>query len=324
MQWTYLKTLVLGATLAIATNAAFAADPVTIHFGRQTAAEDNLWLMIAKPELSTNLNKAYKIEWNQFRASDVAFKAFEAGQVDLVSTSINAAITAAAAGVDFKLVASLSRESQNGANTKFPVKLDGPKTIADLKGKIIGIVGQRSSVQLWAREAVRTGGLDPDKDVLWAVIPFPAVADAVRVGTITTGGIPDLFATGELAKGDLRVLFTSKTGIPFDEELIGVLAAPDFIKKQPAAVRAFLADLKATTQYFLAHLQESRQALLDAKLVLLPPAVYLALPEYVRDPELRPNLENLTKQQDVLVSSGFVEKKIDLTKVVDTSFLPAP
>jgi hypothetical protein len=71
-------------------------------------------------------------------------------------------------------------------------------------------------------------------------------------------------------------------------------------------------------------LQESRQALLDAKLVLLPPAVYLALPEYVRDPELRPNLENLTKQQDVLVSSGFVEKKIDLTKVVDTSFLPAP
>jgi ABC-type nitrate/sulfonate/bicarbonate transport system substrate-binding protein len=171
---------------------------------------------------------------------------------------------------------------------------------------------------------VRTGGLDPDKDVLWAVIPFPAVADAVRVGTITTGGIPDLFATGELAKGDLRVLFTSKTGIPFDEELIGVLAAPDFIKKQPAAVRAFLADLKATTQYFLAHLQESRQALLDAKLVLLPPAVYLALPEYVRDPELRPNLENLTKQQDVLVSSGFVEKKIDLTKVVDTSFLPAP
>ncbi len=232
-------------------------------------------------------------------------------------------MAAAAAGVDFKVIASLSRESQNGANTKFPVKLDGPKTIADLKGKIIGIVGQRSGVQLWAREAVRTGGLDPDKDVLWAVVPFPAVADAIRTGTITTGGIPDLFATGELAKGDLRTLFTSKTGIPFDEELIIMLASPSFLKKQPDAVRGFLADLRATTDYFLAHLHESRQALLDAKLVLLPPDVYFKLPEYVRDPSLKPSVDLLTKQQEVLIRSGYQDKKLDIAAIVDASYLPA-
>jgi ABC-type nitrate/sulfonate/bicarbonate transport system substrate-binding protein len=316
-----LKVAVGCALILLTASAAF-ADQVTIRFGRQTAAEDNLWLMIAKPALSVQLGKSYKVEWTQFRASDVAFKAYDSGQLDLVSTSANAAIAAAAAGVDFKIIASLSRESQNGANTKFPVRIDGPKTIADLKGKIIGIVGQRSGVQLWAREAIRTGGLDPDKDVLWAVVPFPAVADAIRAGTIATGGIPDLFATGELAKGDLRTLFTSKTGMPFDEELIVVLANPNFLKKEPAATRAFLADLKATTDYFLAHLHESRQALLDAKLVLLPPAVYFGLPEYVREPSLKPSVETLEKQQDVLIRSGFQDKKLDLATVVDTSYLP--
>ncbi len=316
--------MVAGCALSFLTAAtAMAADPVTIRFGRQTAAEDNLWLMIAKPDLSANLGKSYKVDWTQFRASDVSLKAFDAGTVDLISTSAAGAMAAAAAGVDFKVIASLSRESQNGANTKFPVKLDGPKTIADLKGKIIGIVGQRSGVQLWAREAVRTGGLDPDKDVLWAVVPFPAVADAIRTGTITTGGIPDLFATGELAKGDLRTLFTSKTGIPFDEELIIMLASPSFLKKQPDAVRGFLADLRATTDYFLAHLHESRQALLDAKLVLLPPDVYFKLPEYVRDPSLKPSVDLLTKQQEVLIRSGYQDKKLDIAAIVDASYLPA-
>jgi hypothetical protein len=42
----------------------------------------------------------------------------------------------------------------------------------------------------------------------------------------------------------------------------------------------------------------------------------------VRDPGLRPNIENMTKQQDVLVSSGFQEKPADLKAVVDPSYLP--
>ncbi len=77
--------MVAGCALSFLTAAtAMAADPVTIRFGRQTAAEDNLWLMIAKPDLSANLRKSYKVDWTQFRASDVSLKAFDAGTVDLI------------------------------------------------------------------------------------------------------------------------------------------------------------------------------------------------------------------------------------------------
>jgi len=299
-----------------------AQDVATIRFGRQTAAEDNLWLMIAKPDLAPNLGKAYKIAWSQFRASDAAFKAIEAGQVDMVSTAANAAIAAVTGGLELKLIASVSRESARGAKTQFLVKKDGgPKTIAELKGKILGIIGYRSGVELWAREALRTGGLNPDRDINWAVIPFPAVGDAIRTGKIDSGGVPDVFAMGEIAKGDLVSLFTSKTGMPFDEELIVVMARPEFLAKNSAATRAFLSDLASTTKFLMANPQQARQILLDAKLVALPPQVYFSIPEYVRDLDVRPSLEMLRKQQDVLVSSGFVEKRIDLNKVVDVSYL---
>ena len=311
------------ATLALA-DVAIAQSVPTIRFGRQTAAEDNVWLMIAKPDLTPNLNKSYKIEWNQFRASDVAFKAYQGGQIDMLTTACNSVITAASKEVEIKVVASASRETQAGARTQYLSKKDGgPGSIADLKGKIVGIVGHRTATELWARMALKSGGLDPDKDVQWAVVPFASVGDAVRADRIAVGAVPDLFAPTQLAKGDLKILFSSKTGMPFDEELICVSANPAFIAKNAAAVRGFLADLTTATTYLTTNRDAARKALLEAKLVQLPPDIFLSSPEYVRDPNLRIDLGNFAKQQDALVSAGFIDKKIDLAKLVDLSLLPA-
>ena len=314
--------LALIVVAALAGIAPCEAQP-TIRFGRQTAAEDNIWLMLAKPELTPNLGKAYKIEWTQFRASDIAFQAYQSGQVDLFTTNCNSVIAAFGKGVDVRLIASVSRETEKGAKTEYLVKKDGgPANIAALKGQTIGIVGHRSGTELWARMALRTAGLDPDKDVTFAVVPFPAVGDAIRAGRIASGASVDVFAGAELAKGDLKVLFSSKTGMPFDEELIVVNGNPGFLEKNGDAVRGFLADVKTATKYLTENRQAARQALLDAKLVALPPPIYFAAPEYERDPGLKPDMGALSKQQDALLSAGFVEAKADLTKLVDTRFLP--
>ena len=314
--------LVAAALIAAAVGAA-AQDIPTIRLGRQTAAEENLWLMLAKPELAPQLGKTYKIEWSQWRASDMAFKAYEANEIDIATTSANATIVAASKGLDFKIIASISRESDKGAKTYFLVRADSSGKIADIKGGTVGIVGYRTSIELWAREGLKSGGLNPDRDVKWAVVPFAAMAESIRANKIATGGIPEMFAKGETAKGDLNVLFTSKTGVPFDEELIAMIANPAFLKKHPAAVKAFMADLVQVTKVYMSDIKAGRQAILDAKLVQLPPAVYLNTAEYVRDPQLKPSVDILTKMQDNLVASGFQEKKTDITKLVDLSFVPS-
>lgn len=303
------------------TTAAFAQDLPTIRFGRQTAAEDNLLLMMVKPELAPNLGKAYKIEYTQFRASDIALKAFETNSVDLMTTSVYSAIAARARGIDLKLIASIARESSNGAKTNYIARTDGPKSVADLKGKTIGILGYRTATELYARVALQGAGLNPDRDVQWALVPFSAVPEAVRSGKVDAGGVVDLFWGADKDKGDLKVLFTSKTGIPYDEELIAIAAQPAFLAKNGAAVRAFLSDLTLVTTHFLQDVKGTRQILLDAKMVALPPAIYMAAPEYVKDPTLRLNVEVLEKQVDVLIAAGFIDKKVDVRALVDTSYL---
>lgn len=319
----FIGTVILVAATSI-NPPAIAQEPVTLKMGRANAAEENYWLMQARPDITPNQGKRYKLDVTAFRASDATFRAFEAGQIDGGSASANAVITAASKGLDLRVVASLSLEANGGSVTQYMVKSDAPiNSIADLKGKTVGIVGYRSSIELWARAALAKGGLNPDKDVNWAVVPFPAMGAAVRSGKVDVAGMPQVFSEPEAAKGGLRTLFTSKTGVPFDEELILIIMRPEIMKKHPEAVRAFLADLSTATKWYLKNTREAKQALIDKKIVGIAPEAYFKLPDYKRNPSARPNIKALEQMQEMLVEYKFLEKKVDLSKVVDLSLSPA-
>jgi ABC-type nitrate/sulfonate/bicarbonate transport system substrate-binding protein len=278
--------------------------------------------MKAKPEVTPNQGKAYTLDYTLFRGTDTRFKAYEAGELDLITASGSSALVAASQGLEFKAVASLSRESSKGFHTQYFVKADSPiRTVADLKGKIIGNNAARSSIELWARLALIQAGLNPDRDVTWAVLPFPAQGEALRAGKIDIGAFPQPFAAAEIKKGGVRKLFTSKDAVPFDEELIVIMAHPQFIAKHAAVLRTFLADLKAATRYYLDKPQEARQALIDAKLVRIPAEIYLGMEDNYRVPTLEIDIEALGKIQEVLLQHGYQKNKIDPRSFVDLSYL---
>ena len=47
-----------------------AADPVKIRIGHGPSAEDNLWLMKTRPDLSPNQGSAYALDFALFRGSE--------------------------------------------------------------------------------------------------------------------------------------------------------------------------------------------------------------------------------------------------------------
>ena len=292
------------AIAALAWSCHAVAQPVTLKLGRANAAEEGYWLMEAKPDVTPNQGKVYNLDITPFRASDATFRAFEAGQIDGGTASANAVLTAASKGLDLRVVASVSMEASGGAVTQYMVKDDAPiKTIGDLKGKTVGIVGYRSSIELWARAAIAKGGLNPDKDVSWAVVPFPAMGAVSQCEQEAVEAEADHGDHHERGQRP-RVLERS-------------------LKKHPQAVRAFLADLATATKWYIAHPREAKQALIDKKIVGIAPEAYFKLPDYKRDPSARPNLKALEQMQDMLVQYGFLEKKSDLSKVVDLSLSPA-
>jgi ABC-type nitrate/sulfonate/bicarbonate transport system substrate-binding protein len=222
------------------------------------------------------------------------------------------------------VIASISQESKKGFFTQYLAKADGPiKSVQDLKGRTIGVNGLNSSIHLWAMLALRNGGLDPERDVRFVIVPFPAQGESVRAGRIDVGAFPQPFAKMEADRGGLRTVFTSKDGVPFDEELIMLVAKPEFLAKNAVAVRAFLADLVAATKYYIANPKEARQALITANFVRLPPATYFDMVDYYRAPDARVNVDSLQQMQDLQIKVGWQRKPVDLKRLVDLSYLPA-
>ena len=143
----------------------------------------------------------------------------------------------------------------------------------------------------------------------------------MRSGRIDVGEFSQPFDA--MARRDMQVktIFTSKEGMPFDEELLVIAGRDAFMKASVEATKAFLADLKATTKYYLDHTREARQILIDKKFVRAPPEVYLTMEDYDRDPTMRVDIEALKRMQDVQVSAGFQKKRSDIESLVDLSYL---
>ena len=311
--------LLASGTLAAST----ALAQVNIRIGHGSAAEETLWLMKADPKVTPGQGKVYKLDYTLFRGSDKRFQAFEAGELDIATGSAHSVMMAAAEGAKFKIVATISREGAKGFSTKYMVKDDSPiKTIADLKGKNVGINGVRSSSELWARLALEKKGLDTKKDVNWVALPFPSQGEAVRAGKLDVGAFPQPFAAFEEKRGGLRTVFTSQDGIARDEDLMVLMVSEKFIAQQPAVLRAFLADLVRATTHYVKNPKEARTALVDAKLVGIPLDAFLTMKDYERPLDGRVDMESIKAMTTELTRFGFITKPVNTTAFVDNSFLP--
>jgi ABC-type nitrate/sulfonate/bicarbonate transport system substrate-binding protein len=298
------------------------AQPVTLRLGYGTAAEEPLWLIVAKPEIGKNQGTAYTLDATRFTGSDKRSQAFEAGAIDLASSSANGVIFAAAEGVAAKIIASVSRESARGFSTTFSVKESSPiKSVSDLKGKIVGINGFYTSGHLWLKAALEKNGL-AEGDVTITPVPFPAMQEALDAGKIDVGQFPQPFAALAEKRMKLRKIFDGKYGIPFDEELIVLVGKDEFLKKNAGAVRGLLEDLAAATRFYLEKPREARQLLIDSKMVRVEPDVYMTMNDYYRDPSLRVDVEALEKMQAFQLKAGFQKKPADVRALVDLGYLP--
>src|SRR4029077_17227520 len=129
-----------------------AADPPTLRIGYGSAAEEQLYVLLAKPDIGKNYSKAYRLEGSRFQSSTQRSQAFEADAIDIASSGAVGVLFAAAEGVTGKGIASLLRDSPRGIATSYYVKADSPmQTVGDAKGKIVGINGFATGGQLWLK-----------------------------------------------------------------------------------------------------------------------------------------------------------------------------
>jgi ABC-type nitrate/sulfonate/bicarbonate transport system substrate-binding protein len=316
-----LAAACLMAMAAVGADAA-RAQPVTFRLGYGGAAEEPMWLIVAKPDLAKSHGKAYTLEATKFTSSDKRAQAFEAGAIDLSVGSANGVIFAAAEGVTATFIASISRESSRGFSTSYYAKESSPiRSVADLKGRTVGINGFSTAGHLWLKAALDKHGL-AETDVKITPVPFAAMQEALDAGKIDLGQFPQPFAALAEKQMKVRKIFDAKYGIPFDEELTVVVGKDAFLKKNAVAVRALLEDLTAAMRFYLERPREARQLLIDARMVRVSPDVYMTMQDYYRDPTLRVDVEALERMQAFQIKAGFQNKRADVRSLVDLGYLP--
>jgi ABC-type nitrate/sulfonate/bicarbonate transport system substrate-binding protein len=316
-----LAAACLAAVLAATVDAA-RAQPVVFRLGYGGAAEEPVWLLVAKPDLARNYGKAYTLDATKFTSSDKRAQAFEAGAIDLSAGSANGVIFAAAEGVKATFIASISRESSRGFSTGYYVKESSPiRSVADLKGRIVGINGFSTSGHLWLKAALDKHGLG-ESDVKITPVPFSAMQESLDAGKIDIGQFPQPFAALAEKQMKVRKIFDAKYGIPFEEELTVLVGKEAFLKNNATAIRALLQDLTASMQFYLERPREARQLLIDSRMVRVLPDVYMGMQDYYRDPTLRVDVEALERMQAFQIKAGFQRKNADVRSLVDLSYLP--
>ncbi|MBI3077649.1 MAG: ABC transporter substrate-binding protein [Deltaproteobacteria bacterium] len=323
--WRIWVVAVVLAGVAMAAPFLATAAPVEIRIGHGFAAEEQLWLMKARPDLTPNQGKAYTLRYTPFRGNTDRFNAFLAGQIDGGTVTGFTAIFARSEGVPLKIVASICRESLQGFRTTFLAAGDsGIQRVSDLRGRTIGIVDFKSATDLWAREALRKEGIDPDRDAKLVVVAFPAQGNALRTRKIDAGVFPQPFYAAEMGKGGVRAIFDSKYAFTFDEELMQIFFSEKFLREQRRVVEAFLSDYLLVNKFYIERNQEARRAHLDAKMVRTPEKIYLEMADWYRTPDARVDLESLTKLQEMIIANGWLEKgkRINVRDLVDLSYLP--
>ena len=307
-------------------DAALAQEPTLIRFGRGFAAEEQVWLMSARPDLAPNQGKKYQLKQIPFQANPERFQAYLAGELDAGTAPGLAVIFARAQGVDMKIVANISLEAAGPQwfSTTYMVKDDGAvKSVKDLKGGTMGVVGYKTATDLWARAGLINAGLVPDEDTKVFSLGFPAMGDSVRTGKIQAGTFVEPFYSAEVAKGGLRKLFTAREAVGYDHELLDVWFGEKFLKAHPDVVRAFLADYVAVTKYYLANTEQAKRDIHKAGFVRTPVDIYVKNADWKRDPNARVNVESLKKLSTFMLEKlQWLEKPVNVDGMVDQSFLP--
>jgi sulfonate transport system substrate-binding protein len=295
--------------------------------------ETIIFLDYVKQNVLKNYGKAYTLDMTFTRGTPEAAALLAAGQADIATLSGPAFATIIVKDAVPNGLTIISDNYQDGhagnATNSFMVLKDSAiKTIADLKGKKIGINAFASAVDLALRVALKKNGIDPRREVEIVEIAFPNIASAIREKRVDCGVLVIPFLAIESPKGDLRPVFTGGDAFGGPSSVIFQVTTNAFLKEHPDAVKAFLADYVDGLAWFYDPANREKALQLVSDFTKSPKEVlnsYFATGrDYYRDPNACVSAQTIQKPLDAMFEEKLIDRRIDASKYLNVSLLPKP
>src|ERR1700748_296688 len=301
----------LAAATAVSLLASASQAQKTIRVGWTIPAEESKYWMMKRPEQFPDLGKTYSVEWTQFQGTAPMTQALAAGALDC-ATQAPLSLANGVVGGNLKayIVAQHVFEKPGGFSVYWAVKDDSPiKTIADLKGKTVGISviggGTQGPLNLLLKEA----GLDAAQDLRLVEVVFAVSEDARRQGRVDAANMNQPFAARAEAKGGIRKLFSLSQAMP---NIVHILEAcpADFVDKNPEIAKAYVRDITAGMKKARANREETLKVVSEVLKAPIPvlDTYLLKDNDFGRDPGAAPNFAAIQKMLDIYQETGMLPK----------------
>ena len=227
-------------------------------------------------------------------------------------------------GADLKII---SDNVLTIAEFAWLVKKDSPiKTIADLKGKKIGYTNPRSTSQALDILMLAKAGLKPEDAELVKVGGFGPMIPALELGQIDAAPVTE--PLWSLNKDKFRVLITGAEALPPLDNVVGV-ATGEAIKTRGDFIRAVIRARRKAVKFMIEHPDESGD-LIAKDFNITPEVARSAIRNLTQSMtqgvpywgEGDFHLEGMKRIIEVQKNVGAITGDIDVTKIIDTQFLP--
>ena len=293
----------IAATLLCGT--AYAQEKVKIRIGTHISISAHLYMQ-KKPEILKNYGKTYEVEWVRFAGSGDAMPALVAGKLD------------ACLATPFPMANALNQ-------SRVPVvRTDGGiSKFADLKGKTFGVNAIGGTLDMGVRIMARKAGLDPERDITVVEARPPFLAGMVRDNKIQAATLFQPFYEEAMAKGDLKVLYTSSDIYGGPTDYVFQAFDDKFLKAHPQAVRDYVEDYLRAVNWALDNRAEAVRIFAEEWKLPVPvvDSYLLTKKDYLVRRDGKVDSKHIQPVVDSLASNGFITR-FDVNKYLDLSYLP--
>jgi NitT/TauT family transport system substrate-binding protein len=273
----------------------------------------------AANELGFYKEKNLDVQITQFRGGPATQEALASGAIDISTIAPGAAALAIAKGVQEKIVALSVPPTPQGWYILVPTA-SSIKSMAELKGKTVGVTQKGSLTDFWVQRAAAKAGITVQAIPLGA----PAVMPALKAKQVDAAILWPIFSYKGLADGDFRSI--DDLGATMEPSVSeGWAASNELIQNRPAVLRRWLEANAKAIVYLQRHENENwaigfLKHYFDEK---DDHVIKLALDNFIRrinpDGVMKP--EWMKASLDLAASAG-METKLTVDQIFSSAFTP--
>lgn len=262
----------------------------------------------------------------------------ELEQVTVDAAHVGEAIGADQVDVGMELLGKMLQPIENGLPIKFTTgvhtgcqKLLVPgdsdiKTVADLKGKNIGVPGLADAATVISKRSLSAAGIgvtDQNMEVEFSVYSRNDLAQALQNGAVDAIALGDPAASIAEEQYGLTALIDTATDPTYkDEYCCNAFVTSKLAEENPEAAAAFTRAVQKGAQWVEEHPEETAKIIVDKKYTASDADLLAAILEtYNYKPSVQGGYDALKQNAEELTQIGVLKEGTDATKFADNAYI---